>query len=313
MKRVLTAVVLIPLVLLVVFRAPLWLFALAVAAIIVLALHEYLALAETAGFRPFHRATYAAAIFPTLVLWDRLWNAPGSAGIPRVLFANGDDLVRAGAALLMLSPIIFGIPLVFRKDLKTALGSSASSAFGVAYLGLSLSLLTALRASPFDKILVPFVLFSVWAGDIAAYYVGRSFGKHKLAPIVSPNKSWEGAIASIVASVLISVVVFHYRQELSHWFGEAAWLNRFWRYTVSKGFLDVPWGHVIAIGILTNIAAQFGDLFESALKRGAGVKDSGTLLPGHGGILDRIDALLFAIPVVWYYASLTGFLQPKTF
>jgi phosphatidate cytidylyltransferase len=73
--------------------------------------------------------------------------------------------------------------------------------------------------------------------------------------------------------------------------------------------VPAPW-HVLIIGILTNIAAQFGDLFESALKRGAGVKDSGTLLPGHGGMLDRIDALLFAVPVVWYYANLTGFLLP---
>jgi phosphatidate cytidylyltransferase len=75
-------------------------------------------------------------------------------------------------------------------------------------------------------------------------------------------------------------------------------------------FPRASWAHIVALGILTNIAAQLGDLFESALKRGAGVKDSGTLLPGHGGVLDRIDALLFAVPVVWYYASLTGFLQP---
>jgi phosphatidate cytidylyltransferase len=317
MKRVLTAVALIPVVLLIVFKAPLWLFALVVAVIIVLALHEYLNIAEAAGAKPFHWITYSAALIPTLLFWYQLWKMKsdlGSSVAPFNLFISDALIVRVCGTLLVLSPVIFGIPLVFRKDLKTGLAASASSILGVAYLGVSLSLLTALRSAPFERLLVVFILFSVWSGDIAAYYVGRAIGRHKLAPIVSPNKSWEGAIASVVASVLIGIIIFHFRDAIERMFPEKAWgTNLFYAVPQPEKlpFFSVWWVHVVILGMITNIAAQFGDLFESALKRGAGVKDSGTILPGHGGLLDRIDALLFAIPVVWYYADLTGFLLPK--
>jgi len=210
----------------------------------------------------------------------------------------------------MIGAVVFGIPLVFRKDLRMGLAASATSLFGVVYIGAALSLLIVLRAD--YSILVVLVLFSVWAGDIAAYYVGRTFGKHKLAPIVSPNKSWEGAVASVTASVAMSAVVFHFYSGISGLFADADSTKMHWLLPVPGQMLfpRVSWGDIVALGLLSKIAAQLGDLFESALKRGAGVKDSGTLLPGHGGMLDRIDALLFAVPVVWYYASLTGFLQP---
>lgn len=288
MKRVLTAVVLIPVVLLVVFRAPLWLFALAVAGIIVLALHEYLNIADEAGIKPFHRLTYFICIVSVLR------SALVSAGERGIL----SQFTRSVNVLLGVTLIIFGAALVLRKDLANGLSAVAASVFALTYIAIPLSLLIALRG-PFGKeAFIPFVLFSTWAGDIAAYYVGWSLGKHKLAPIVSPGKTWEGAIASVIASVAISVVFFHFV---------------FWIDQLFQGSFDTPainsirWLHVISLGVLTNIAAQFGDLFESALKRGAGLKDSGTLLPGHGGVLDRIDALLFAIPVVWYYAA---FIEP---
>jgi phosphatidate cytidylyltransferase len=286
MKRVLTAAVLVPVVLLIVFRAPLWLFALAVAAIVVLALREYLGIMKAAGITPFYVLTYAAGILPTLSFLPVL---------PSLI------------TLLFLLPVIFVILLVFRKDLQGGLASVAGSIFGVLYISFSLSLLIELRASSVLSILILFILFSVWAGDIAAYYVGRAFGRHKLAPVVSPNKSWEGAIASIIASIIIALLIFYFRYPLITLFsshsmtGQDSW-------TFHQPLQSLPVLYVIVLGILTNVAAQLGDLFESALKRGAGVKDSGTLLPGHGGILDRIDALLFAIPVVWYYATQTGLL-----
>ncbi|HXE30499.1 MAG TPA: phosphatidate cytidylyltransferase, partial [Terriglobales bacterium] len=118
-----------------------------------------------------------------------------------------------------------------------------------------------------------FLLVVVWVGDTAALYAGRAWGRHRLAPRVSPGKSWEGAVASMIAAAAVGA-------------GVGAWQH---------AYILIP------VAIAINIAAQVGDLAESALKRGAGVKDSGTLLPGHGGVLDRIDALLFAAPVLWFY------------
>jgi phosphatidate cytidylyltransferase len=307
MKRVLTAVVLVPLVLLVVFRAPLWLFSLVIAGIVVLALHEYLGIAKAAGLKTFNLLTYALALLPFVLLWTK-WPSQNAAHKLSFDFF----FLPYWLYIFMAAAIVYGIPLVFRKDLLAGLGSCAASLLGLVYVGVSLSLLVCLRANELEEVLVVFVLFSVWAGDIAAYYVGRSIGRHKLAPIVSPNKSWEGAIASIVASVVTAILVLHFHFEIadafkSYWTqGGANWT---FYYPIQRGLL----GHAIILGILTNVAAQFGDLFESALKRGAGVKDSGTLLPGHGGVLDRIDALLFAIPVVWYYATFIGPFQQVQF
>lgn len=310
MKRVLTAVVLIPVVLLVVFRAPLWLFALAVAGIIVLALHEYLNIAQVAGYKPFHWLAYLAALLPIVIALLLESYAALTGSNPQSPSLDQKIGIAAGFfTIVTLSPLALGIPLVLRKDMTQGLASTATSILGVFYVGVSLSCLVWLRTESSNYLII-FVLFSVWAGDIAAYYVGRSIGRHKLAPVVSPNKSWEGAIASIFASVLVAILVFHYASAISGLFSRP-WLVAHWVFPllVRPRFLFVPWSQVIGLGMVTNIAAQFGDLFESALKRGAGMKDSGTLLPGHGGVLDRIDALLFAIPVVWYYAIFSDILQ----
>jgi phosphatidate cytidylyltransferase len=313
MKRVLTAVVLIPVVLLLVFRAPLWLFALAVAGIIIVALHEYLNIAEVAGIKPFRRLTYISALIP--IIWA-LTNIAIINSQSRQYRAFPEAGLWHGLMLIpFLLPVLVGIPLVFQSDLREGLSSASSSALGVLYVGVSLSLLIGLRADVVQRVLVILVLFSVWAGDIAAYYIGRSFGRHKLAPIVSPNKSWEGAIASILASVVVSILVLRYAPDLNRWFA-GKWGFHFGPvtfYPPLAGPVESPLVllHAVLLGTIMNVAAQFGDLFESALKRGAGLKDSGSLLPGHGGMLDRIDALLFAIPVVWYYAQLTGFLLPS--
>jgi len=135
------------------------------------------------------------------------------------------------------------------------------------------------------KPLILFLMVCVWAGDIAALYIGRSFGKHKLSRL-SPNKTWEGSIASVAGSVLAGLAVVLLGDLLS-----------------VRGYAVLhnvePFWESAAIAAIINVAAQLGDLLESAIKRGAGVKDSGTMLPGHGGILDRIDALLLATPVLW--------------
>jgi phosphatidate cytidylyltransferase len=130
------------------------------------------------------------------------------------------------------------------------------------------------QASPFWLL---FALSINWVGDVAAYYVGRAVGRHKLAPRISPGKSWEGAIASMIAAVL---------------FGQV--------FPLFAG-LSISLTSMALLSALSNAAGQLGDLAESALKRGAGLKDSGTLLPGHGGFLDRLDSSLFTLPVVYYW------------
>jgi phosphatidate cytidylyltransferase len=127
-----------------------------------------------------------------------------------------------------------------------------------------------------------FGLLVNWVGDTGAFYVGRKFGRHKLAPSISPGKSWEGAAASVVTGVAFGMVYLP---------------------------LTIKGTSLFAAGLLAlaaNVAGQVGDLAESAIKRGAGVKDSGTLLPGHGGVLDRVDSTLFALPVLY---SLLTFLR----
>jgi phosphatidate cytidylyltransferase len=119
-----------------------------------------------------------------------------------------------------------------------------------------------------------------WVGDIGAYYIGRPFGKHKQAPRVSPKKSWEGSLASVFAATVVGTL----------------YLQRF--------LPGVPLWQAITLTAAANVAGQFGDLAESAMKRGAHVKDSGGILPGHGGFLDRVDSTLFALPVIYAYLKL---------
>jgi len=154
-----------------------------------------------------------------------------------------------------------------------ALGISASALLFVAF-PLSFAVRVHGRA-PVGPQLLLFALVITWAGDTAAYFVGRAVGRHPFAPHLSPKKTWEGAFGSIFGSLIIGAA-------FTRW-------------------LFAPLPVVLAMAAAGNIAGQCGDLLESAYKRSAGVKDSGELLPGHGGILDRIDAMILAIPVVWYY------------
>jgi phosphatidate cytidylyltransferase len=165
--------------------------------------------------------------------------------------------------------------------------NSAVSIFCLLYVGLTLVSLPALREETNGPSLVTFLLVVIWGGDIAALYVGRTWGRHKLAPKLSPKKTWEGSLGSMAGSLLAAGALLALADWLSQW--DSAKLS----YPE-----DIWYWLGLAVGL--NIAAQVGDLAESALKRSVGVKDSGNLLPGHGGVLDRIDALLLAAPVLWY-------------
>jgi phosphatidate cytidylyltransferase len=172
----------------------------------------------------------------------------------------------------------------FRSPLERVLPDTAFSVFGLLYCGLALATVPMVWAQPDGPSLLIFMFCIVWTGDVAALYIGRNFGRHKLAPHISPNKTWEGSAASLAGSLLIAAALFFLAPRLPggilHFVGSPA--------------------HWLVLAVLLNVFAQVGDLVESAIKRGAGVKDSGTLLPGHGGILDRIDALLLAAPALWY-------------
>jgi phosphatidate cytidylyltransferase len=185
-----------------------------------------------------------------------------------ILFWPGQTLL--GVGLLLVCAFV----AAFRNDdLRGVLPQIAATFFGAFYTFAPWRFSIDLRQISHHLLL--FALAINWAGDTAAYYAGRAFGKHRLAPIVSPAKSWEGAAASVLGSVLFGVVYLEYFVK------------------------NLSWWQIVILAVAGNIAGQFGDLAESAIKRGAGVKDSGNLLPGHGGMLDRVDSSLFTLPIVY--------------
>ena len=305
MKRVLTAVILIPLVILALFKAPLWLFTLLVFGVAVLAAHEYFGIVKAQGFRPFELTTVLLlALTFSVILCLGLWMM-GQPGEPNARWVMRTGVFRAfwiGTPMVLLGGPLLLLLLALRRDpLSQALPDAASSYMLLPYIGWTLAVLPFLRISANGSLYLLYLMLLVWCGDIAAYYVGRAIGKHKLAPRISPGKSWEGAIASVLTAIVVGVLVMHYIDPIADGFRSLRLLDTtraITQYPVPAANTNrVPLWFVTLFAISVNVAAQLGDLVESALKRGAGVKDSGTLLPGHGGVLDRIDALLFALPV----------------
>jgi phosphatidate cytidylyltransferase len=288
MKRVLTALILIPLVLLAVFRAPLWLFLLITSVVALAAVFEYLGIVAGYGLESFRLLTYlyTAALFVVFYYAQEFGGAAVLGGI---------------LMLFLFAPFLLMTSAMLREDLKAALPGAAMSYLALPYIGLPLLLLGLLRESERGWVFVVFTFLAVWVGDTAAMYVGKSMGRHKLAPRISPGKTVEGTVASLVFAVGVCCLFAHYLPEI------AAAMKRAHLLIDPQDSLLIgapPYGRVplwiaALMAAIINLAAQVGDLLESALKRGAGVKDSGTMLPGHGGILDRIDALLLALPVAF--------------
>ncbi|HXZ81680.1 MAG TPA: phosphatidate cytidylyltransferase [Terriglobales bacterium] len=292
MKRVATAFVLIPLVLLAVLRAPAPLFALLVAPIALLAVREFLILAQDYGAQ--------SSRVPTYIFVALMFVAIALEGLPKPLMATGAMVFGVGFAAV-LSAFVFLVFAMRKSELAASYPAASASTFAVVYVALPLALMAQLRQQWAGAFLLLYLLIVVWVGDTAAYYVGRAIGRHKLAPRISPGKTWEGAVGSFVASVAVGVYVFSNARPISMTLLRAGLID------ASQGYLAIQTPSLtvlIILSALINVAAQLGDLAESLIKRGAGVKDSGSLLPGHGGLLDRIDALLFAAPVLWYYAAM---------
>jgi phosphatidate cytidylyltransferase len=276
MKRVLTALVLIPIVLLLVFLPARWdgVFTLATAGVAMLAAWEYLGLTVRTGANP----PRLAVILAVLML------------IGARVFADYFEILRQTEAVFGFLAIGLLIFCALHSPVERVMADASASVFCLFYVGFTLAALPALHETVEGNgpSLVTFLLCVVWAGDIAALYVGRSWGRRNLAPTLSPKKTWEGAFASLAGSLLVAWGLFALSRQL------AANLN-----FVKLSYQGDLW-YWLVLAVLVNAAAQVGDLAESALKRAVGAKDSGTILPGHGGILDRIDALLLAAPVLWY-------------
>jgi phosphatidate cytidylyltransferase len=267
MQRIVTAAFLILAVVVLIFRGQPWMLTLSAALIAELGAYEYLKIANSSGARiPVWWMVFGTA----LVFLFTLPNFHNEAELPAL----------SALALVLLAWT------GFRAPLDRVLPDAARGLFGLIYVAYPLTLIPMIWNRDDGKPLLLFLMVCVWAGDIAALYVGRRYGRHKLSRL-SPNKTWEGTIASVAGSALAGLAVVLAGELLSTYYGDTV-----------LHILEPVWQSVV-LAVIINVAAQLGDLLESAIKRGAGVKDSGTMLPGHGGILDRIDALLVAAPVLW--------------
>jgi phosphatidate cytidylyltransferase len=292
LKRIATAVVLIPIVVLLVLRAPVPLLAAVAALVALLTVHEFLKLTESYKVQPVRLPTY---IFVGLFFLLLAVNS----GHEKPLLSTAIFVYALGFASAV-APFLFLTITMRRAELSSGYPAAAASVFSFTYIALPLGMLVQLRQQWAGAFFLLYLLLVVWAGDIFAYFVGKWIGRHLMSPRISPKKTWEGAVASLVASVAVGVLVFQYATPLSSAMLRAGLIQR---RDGLFGLEQPAIGPILLLTIALNIAAQLGDLVESLIKRGAGAKDSGAILPGHGGMLDRIDALLFAAPVLWYYAA----------
>ncbi len=281
LRRTITVFVLIPPVIYLIGWSPSWLFLIALVATVELGLREFFHLSHQAGFKSFPVLGYVAGA--------------AAAVVPALELRNSAVLALALLVLLLL--VVSSAALRKSVEFKDYLGAVATTLLGIIYVGVLLSCLVPLRFSQpamgerwlgvgprgdsvVGRNLLLLLFLTVWAGDMFAYLIGRPFGRRPFFTRISPRKTVEGAVAGLAGSLL------------------AAWGFRqlFWKTADLKT--------VILLAGLVALAGQIGDLVESAMKRGANMKDSGALLPGHGGMLDRIDSLLFAAPALWLALTL---------
>jgi len=219
---------------------------------------------------------------PPLTVFGLIWTAFFTLSRNSELLSLFETRFGSGLLmpLLLASAVVLPlIGLLSRRQKEGAFTTWAWTIAGVLYVGWLLSYLVALRGLDGGRNWVFFALFATWASDTTAFFIGRRFGRHKLAPNISPGKTWEGSVGGIVGAIIVSILFF----------------------TPTPFHLPLVYWQAIVLSILVSIFGQIGDLVESLLKRNMGVKDSGRLMPGHGGILDRLDSIIFAGIVVYYY------------
>ena len=267
-KRIITAVIAIPLIILLVKASSDFIFFAAILAVIVLALKELFEI-MLAGEPAVEKwmAILAGCLVPAFVFLG-IKSSPESS-----LYLSSAPY----AVLVFCFIVFFFYHIVLPGKEDNAFAVISAKFFGIFYVAVLLSYLLPINAHPQGANLMLFLLLVTWAGDSGAYFIGSSIGTRPLAPSISPKKTVEGAVGSVVSSVLAALLC------------QTLLLNTF----------DVTSCAVMGLGI--NIFNQFGDLAESMIKRAYKVKDSGNIIPGHGGMLDRIDSLLFAVPFLYYY------------
>ena len=272
LTRVLTALVGIPLAVILIFSNDPMPFAVAIGLISALGALEFYGNVRKVGVRPVEWAGVAAVVL--LAVSARSYDRSSIGSLfPAVL-----------SLLLILS---FFVELI-RKE-RAPIVNIGATIFGAIYVGWLISHIVALRQidrpiqvgsyeTQVGAVLVMLTFLCTWASDTGAYFIGRTYGKKKLTPKLSPNKTIEGSVAGFISSILIAVI--------------------------AGTIIKLPPQHSLALGAIFGLLTQLGDLSESAIKRELGIKDFGTMVPGHGGILDRFDSLLFTGPAAFYYAVL---------
>ena len=261
-RRVVSALLFIPLLYVIIRYMPPMAFFGLVAVASLLAVREF----YTLSFNPSERstATWLGLALTAVLLSSFQWPA----------------VLPLGLVLFLSIAAVMGLRLLAPRSPADGLSETTVLVFGVLYIGLTMGHLLWMRALPDGVFLIFFVALVTWAGDTGAYYAGIAFGQTKLAPVISPNKTLEGLIGGCLLAVAAAVAA---------------------RYSFLPVFTAAE---AVCLGILLTLAGLAGDLSESMLKRSAGVKDSGALIPGHGGVLDRLDSLLFTAPTYYYYMTL---------
>jgi phosphatidate cytidylyltransferase len=256
-QRFLSAALLIPVIFVIIWFGPLWLFSLTVAIVVLLGISEFYRLGSKAGWQPF-------------IFFGAFWT----------LFLTLDGLFRDSTTVTILVGAALASSLIwlfYHSRAERSPGNWLWTVGGIFYLGWTLSHFIPLWDLANGKEWVIFALFTTFAVDTSAYFVGRAWGRRPMALRISPGKSWEGAIGGVSGGVAAALIL-----------------------NLILG-LPIGYGEAALLGFLVAIVAQIGDLVESVLKRSTGVKESGSLIPGHGGILDRLDSILFTVVLVYYY------------
>ncbi len=266
LERMLTVLVAVPIIFMSAYLGGLWFFAL-VAVLTLISLNEFYNMMKAKGMSPYYTIgnlfTLCIIVFVQFTLKHPNWEPVSS-------------LILTSAIITTFSAAIF-----IRRS-SMAVANIGITILGVLYIGWLFSYLVFLRALTPHGIYLFLLMFSIWGNDSAAYLFGKRFGKKQLSPIISPNKTVEGAIAGLVMAIAVSM---------------------FFGMMIEQAHFALNWFHYLAVGAIIGIFGQISDLSESLIKRDAGFKDSSKIVPGHGGVLDRMDSFIFTAPLLYYYVS----------